>query len=793
MDMTFIEFLKAISVLIWIVLGFIIFYEDIMMVDVKESETQPSQNTETVRTVEKIVYVNSNNNENNDSKSAKKSSGGFLLWLKSFKKDPVEKQKALELKQKQQQEKAEEKRKQDALNLQAQQEKNALLQQQKLEQQKLEQQKVQAQQLASTESSDPDEVEDEKSFEDVVFFKGNIQVKKDFYESLSSPLQKEFKSYFMDDAETHLVKELQYEVGKDNTPFFQKVFNYIYTYRHVISPELLDVLQNELLRLGNKNSETETLLYEAATRVSYFRRKDKKHLALAETWATKDVELQRNVFNPKKRYVYSYVRLSIMLEKQGRIDEAIALVEDALSRELDDKTKGNYKERLVRLKGLKKPSQSVSVKPLKEATLKTVPLPVVVESDEQLEQLDENAMEDVQIFKAIPKSRNEFYNTLTDEEKKEFKSYFIDEGDKHLVKGLQYTINGSNDAFFYKVFNYIYEYRKTISASLLNKIYQELTLYAGNDDTSKSLISEAAVRTLYYNRAKKGYLETSIPILESDIKRQNSVFNVKKQYVYSYLRYAIILEKQGRIEEAIALVEDALTRELDDRTKGNYKERLVRLKGMLKPVEKEEPEEEDVADEADLENIQIFKNVIEERKGFYESLTSDEQSEFRRYFVDKHEEHLALELQYEIGKNNGNFFMRVFNYIYRYRRIISYSLLVKLSDELQSFSNGDPQTQTLLYEAAIRVAYFRRKSVQFLDISQVWAQNDVIIHQTILNSKDTYVYSFTRLAIILEKKKAFKEALALVEDALKRQLNDKTRTGYQGRKIRLIKKLGAAS
>jgi hypothetical protein len=793
MDMTFIEFIKAVLVLVWIVIGFIIFYEDIMMVDVKESETQPSSShhTETVRTVEKIVYVNGNDNQNQDSNNQSKSKGGLLFWLRSFRKDPAEKQKALEEKQKLQQEKAQQKEKQDALKLQAQQEKQALLDQQKLEQQK--QQEKQQDQKSTTLSYEADEVEDEKSFEDVVFFKGNIQVKKDFYESLSSPLQKEFKSYFMDDADTHLVKELQYEVGKDNTAFFQKVFNYIYTYRHVISPELLEVLQNELLRLGNKNSDTETLLYEAATRVSYFRRKDKKHLALAETWATSDVALQRKVFNPKKRYVYSYVRLAIILEKQGRIDEAITLVEDALSRDLDDKTKGNYSERLVRLKGLKKPSQASPAKPLKEATLKVVPMPTVVESDEQMDQLDVNAMEDVQLFKSVPKSRSEFYDTLTDLEKKEFKSYFIDEGDQHLVKGLQYTINGSNDQFFYRVFNYIYEYRKTISASLLDKIYNELILYAGSDDTSKSLISEAAVRTLYYNRAKKGYLETSIPILESDIKRQNSVFNVKKQYVYSYLRYAIILEKQGRIEEAIALVEDALSRELDDRTKGNYKERLVRLKGMLKPVEKEEPEEEDVADEADLENIQIFKNVIEERKGFYESLTPDEQSEFRRYFVDKHEEHLAPELQYVIGKNNGDFFMRVFNYIYRYRRIISYGLLVKLSDELQSFSNGDPQTQTLLYEAAIRVAYFRRKGVQFLDISQVWSENDVKIHRTILNSKDTYVYSFTRLAIILEKKKAFKEALELVEDALKRQLNDKTRTGYQGRKVRLIKKLGAAS
>jgi uncharacterized protein HemY len=52
------------------------------------------------------------------------------------------------------------------------------------------------------------------------------------------------------------------------------------------------------------------------------------------------------------------------------------------------------------------------------------------------------------------------------------------------------------------------------------------------------------------------------------------------------------------------------------------------------------------------------------------------------------------------------------------------------------------------------------------------------------------VYSFTRLAIILERKGATQEALRLVEDALKRNLDDRTKTGYLGRKERLQKTLG---
>jgi hypothetical protein len=65
------------------------------------------------------------------------------------------------------------------------------------------------------------------------------------------------------------------------------------------------------------------------------------------------------------------------------------------------------------------------------------------------------------------------------------------------------------------------------------------------------------------------------------------------------------------------------------------------------------------------------------------------------------------------------------------------------------------------------------------------------LQQSTLNARDKYVYSFTRLAIILEKQKLFKEALAIVEDALSRNLNDKTKNGYPGRKVRILKKMAA--
>jgi hypothetical protein len=418
-------------------------------------------------------------------------------------------------------------------------------------------------------------------------------------------------------------------------------------------------------------------------------------------------------------------------------------------------------------------------------------LPPVTANDPE-DDGDSNAMEKVVFFKKEIKDRPEFYDGLTDQEKAEFRRYFVDGKDEQLVKGLVYTIQGDNKDYFSRVFNYIYLFRKTLSVSLLTKLTNELLFLAGNENDSKSLIYEAASRTGYYRRKDQAFLTQVETWCLADIALQQEA-KIKNAYSYSYVRYAILLEKADRIPEALELVEDALTRQLDDRTQGNYPERKVRLLGKMpkapEPVKEEEPEEE--ADEAALENIQIFKTAVKERQGFYESLTSDEQQEFDRYFVLPGEPHLAKELQYTKGGQNDAFFTKVFNFIYRYRRLISSGLLIKLSDELQSFTQGDPDVQTILYELAIRVAYFRRKDQVFFNTAKSWAEKDVLLQRSTLNARDKYVYSFTRLAIILEKQKLFKEALAIVDDALARNLNDKTKNGYPGRKVRILKKMAA--
>jgi hypothetical protein len=193
-------------------------------------------------------------------------------------------------------------------------------------------------------------------------------------------------------------------------------------------------------------------------------------------------------------------------------------------------------------------------------------------------------------------------------------------------------------------------------------------------------------------------------------------------------------------------------------------------------------------DEDAMANVEFFKMPITENKGFYESLTADEKKEFNDLFVLDNPKHLVKELVYKINGDNGSFFQKVFNFIFKYRKIISLSLLNKIYVELLRLAGNQPNTVALLNEAMIRTAYARRKDKAFFDKSYEVSKADVVLQQTQLKPTNTYIYSFVRLAIILERLKQYDQALTLIDDAIKRSLNDKTVGGYAGRKIRILEK-----
>jgi tetratricopeptide (TPR) repeat protein len=639
----------------------------------------------------------------------------------------------------------------------------------------------------------------------VVFFSKKIKVNRQFYESLDQPLKDEFKKLFIDQGPDHVVPDLIYHVGQDNEVFFSRLYQDIYDYRKVISLPLMQRLHKEMLSLA-PDAQTKTLLNQTAATTTYTRRKDRSFLDFTEALCKDDIDLHKRQLKTKNGYIYSYARLAIMLEKSGRFQEALNVTDEAIKLNLDDRTIGNYAARKGRLLNLLKEKETTHKVPVDQPTkpfispIKAVPLPVIQASDQD-DDGNDNVMKDVVFFKHMIQPNQYFYEKLDPVLQPEFKLLFIDQGKDHLVKELAYSVGKANDPFFNQLFQYIFLYRKVISLPLLKRLTEEL-ISLTKEPESHTLIYQTAARTSYPRRQDKSFLDFCEQCVVNDIGIHQRVFNTKNTYVYSYVRQAIILEKSGRIQEALALVEDALARSLDDRTIGNYPERKIRLLGLLeiennknkkgiKEDIEEESEESSVEDEAALENIQIFKTAIKANRDFYDRLSANEKLEFRRYFMEEGPQRLTKDITYVIDGNNDQFFMRVFNYIYRYRKLITLSLLTKIYNELLTFTNDDAETQTIINELAIRVAYFRRKDTTFLESSYQWSKNDVSLHRGILNSFNTYVYSFTRLAIILEKKKLFAEAIELVNEALKRQLNDRTKTGYQGRLIRLNKKVSA--
>ncbi len=193
-------------------------------------------------------------------------------------------------------------------------------------------------------------------------------------------------------------------------------------------------------------------------------------------------------------------------------------------------------------------------------------------------------------------------------------------------------------------------------------------------------------------------------------------------------------------------------------------------------------------DEDAMVSVEFFKGTIQENKGFYESLTVEEKNEFNELFVLDTPKHLVKELVYQINGDNQIFFTKVFNFIFKYRKIISLSLLNKLFNELVRLAGNETTTLALLNEAMIRTAYARRKDTAFLTTAFEVSKADVALQQNKLKPSNTYVYSFVRLAIILERMKRYDEALLVVNDALQRQLSDKTVGGFAGRKVRILEK-----
>jgi hypothetical protein len=198
-------------------------------------------------------------------------------------------------------------------------------------------------------------------------------------------------------------------------------------------------------------------------------------------------------------------------------------------------------------------------------------------------------------------------------------------------------------------------------------------------------------------------------------------------------------------------------------------------------------ENEDAEEETTMENTVFFNETIKESSTFYKSLKGKNKTDFDNLFVLQGPKHVVSTLNYVVGGNNSHFFSDLFKYIFQYRRFITVDLLNILLNEMLSLTQ-DPLSMTLLYEAYIRVAYARRQSIEFFKEAKRVCELDVALHYDVLKTKGKFVYSFVRLAIILEKEKNITKALEVVNKAILRELDDNNATKFESRRARLQSK-----
>ena len=409
-----------------------------------------------------------------------------------------------------------------------------------------------------------------KAFETRKIFLNVFTAKADFYGRLSPTLQQEFSNLFIKEGSTRLIPEVNFILGQPNQTFFGQVFNFIFRLRKVLSLGLLTAMVEEGLRLADQDPASKSNIYEAGIRVAYARRSNASFLQYAEKLSREDVVLHQRVLQTKNQYVYSVKRLAIILEKKQAFDDAIQLVNVALERGLKDQTIGEYPERLARLQ-----AQLMIAEAKKTgAFVEQVEAPLVASQDTGVEEEDE--AKTVDLSKVTLKKTN-FYESLSASLKKEFDRYFVLEGTDHLVKGLQFNPGKDNQAFFQNVFNQLYAYRKLISFDLLVALYEELSQQLGDQPSVLTAINEATIRIMFYRRKEPIFLEQCETLCQEDIALHLDVLKTRSGFVYSFKRLAILLEKQGLYDDAIAMCDRAINLNLDDKTQGGYRGRRERI------------------------------------------------------------------------------------------------------------------------------------------------------------------------------------------------------------------------
>lgn len=123
-----------------------------------------------------------------------------------------------------------------------------------------------------------------------------------------------------------------------------------------------------------------------------------------------------------------------------------------------------------------------------------------------------------------------------------------------------------------------------------------------------------------------------------------------------------------------------------------------------------------------------------------------------------------------------------------------YELASKMLDKALEESDN-PRDLHYTYDNMIKLYYKLREVDDYLEKCIEICKYDIVLYENVLQNneefqkEDNFILAFKRLAIIYEKQGEFKKALEVSQKALSYGLGDQTKTGFQGRILRLKKKL----
>ncbi|MFZ9139151.1 MAG: InlB B-repeat-containing protein, partial [Bacilli bacterium] len=178
-------------------------------------------------------------------------------------------------------------------------------------------------------------------------FKAPLKIRKDPIENYDAPLKAEFNQTFVSDNRQVKVPELVYVPQTTNEAFYRNLFRYIHRFANVLSAPLLSNLTQTVVKLTT-DEEAKLKIIEASTRTAEALSQQPPVEYLLKI-LRRNVALNRDVLNPRDKYVYSYQRLATLLEELGIYVEAVIVAREAYERGLIDTPEATFEKRLTRL------------------------------------------------------------------------------------------------------------------------------------------------------------------------------------------------------------------------------------------------------------------------------------------------------------------------------------------------------------------------------------------------------------------------------------------------------------